>query len=132
MYRLWASLFPDLRRFVDRSERRGAWRRATNETTRRPSYLLTAVALIALGGTVVFSLPRLGIPMSQRGTIRGLSMIVMMAAMFGLIWLFRRSIQRSLRRQLNEKGMPTCIACGYDLSHPASQTCPECGSPISP
>ena len=130
--RLYARLFPDLSRFADRSERRVAWRRAASETTSRPSFLLAVLVLIVLDATVVFSLPSLGVPVSQRGTIRGLTFIVTMAAMIGLMWLFRRSIQRCLRRQLNEIGTPTCIACGYDLSHPASDKCPECGSPVSP
>ena len=130
--RLYASLFPELSRFADRSERRVAWRRATSEATSRPSFWLAALVLIALDATVVFSLPPLGVPISQRANVRLLSLIVVMGALFVLMWLCRRSIQRCLRRQLNEIGTPTCVGCGYDLSHPASDKCPECGWPVLP
>ena len=43
-------------------------------------------------------------------------------------WPFRRHIQRSLREQLAESGIPVCIQCGYDLTGNESGMCPECGN----
>ena len=45
-------------------------------------------------------------------------------------WFFRRPIQRSLREQLAESGIPVCIQCGYDLTGNESGVCPECGERI--
>ena len=42
--------------------------------------------------------------------------------------LFRRKIQRSLRRQLIDIGKPVCLICGYDLRGQTVPRCPECGT----
>jgi len=39
----------------------------------------------------------------------------------------RNAIQRSLRRQLRERGVAICISCGYDLRGQTVARCPECG-----
>ena len=46
--------------------------------------------------------------------------------------LFRAGWQRSLRRQLVERGVPICLACGYDLRGQLEPRCPECGTPCAP
>lgn len=46
--------------------------------------------------------------------------------------LFRTHTQRSLRRQLVERGVPICVACGYDLRGQLEPRCPECGTPCAP
>jgi hypothetical protein len=42
---------------------------------------------------------------------------------------FRRSAARRLREILNQRGMPTCMRCGYDLRAASDPRCPECGQP---
>jgi hypothetical protein len=41
----------------------------------------------------------------------------------------RRSVRRRVRKELSERGLPVCAACGYDLTGNVSGTCPECGQP---
>jgi len=52
----------------------------------------------------------------------------------GGAWAFRRIVhkpfQRAIRRALVERGLPVCIACGYDLRGNVSGVCPECGEPM--
>ena len=45
-------------------------------------------------------------------------------------WVVRRVMHRSLRRQLNDAGQPTCMKCGYDLRGQTEARCPECGEPL--
>ncbi|HRX84484.1 MAG TPA: hypothetical protein P5572_05635 [Phycisphaerae bacterium] len=35
--------------------------------------------------------------------------------------------RRRIREELRLRGLPTCTACGYDLTGNASGICPECG-----
>lgn len=44
-------------------------------------------------------------------------------------YAMERSIQRTmLRAELRSRGIPMCIACGYDGGDAASPRCPECGA----
>jgi hypothetical protein len=43
-------------------------------------------------------------------------------------WL-QAPLCRNLRRQLIERGVPICLACGYDLRGQMTPRCPECGQP---
>jgi hypothetical protein len=54
--------------------------------------------------------------------------VVAALAVYLVIWLVRRRITRNLRQQLTERGLPTCMACGYDLTGNLSGVCPECGA----
>jgi hypothetical protein len=61
----------------------------------------------------------------------GLPVVVAALACVLIIWLVRKWITRSLREELNRRNLPTCLACGYDLTGNVSGTCPECGTTIS-
>ena len=46
-----------------------------------------------------------------------------------LFTLFRRQLRESVRAELNLRGFPNCLRCGYDRSGIPSHTpCPECGT----
>jgi hypothetical protein len=54
-----------------------------------------------------------------------------------LCWFAYRSIKRANRSLLRRKALahrnghyPNCLRCDYDVSHVASDTCPECGEPV--
>jgi hypothetical protein len=47
-------------------------------------------------------------------------------------FVFRVPVQRSLREQLVERGVPLCLTCGYDLRGQIDPRCPECGTPCEP
>ena len=123
-------LFSDLRRFKAGPDRKAAWRRATSESGLNRYSWLAFPALVGLHAAVVLWSAGLDIPEPSRRIIRIVSILAVAGAAFGLFLVFRRFIQRSLRRQLNENGVPTCVACGYDLSHLEPDRCPECGSAV--
>ena len=46
---------------------------------------------------------------------------------FGAFWVFRIR-QRRLRTELRRRGIPICIACGYEGGTIDIPRCPECGA----
>lgn len=46
-------------------------------------------------------------------------------------WLADRRIRLSLRRELNRRGIPVCLRCGYSLQGLTESRCPECGRPFA-
>lgn len=47
------------------------------------------------------------------------------------LWI-RPRIHENLRRQLLARGVPICLACGYDLRGQTVPRCPECGAACEP
>jgi hypothetical protein len=47
-------------------------------------------------------------------------------------YVVRDSQRRYLRERLATKGVPICIACGYDLRGQVDPRCPECGKAFDP
>ncbi len=54
--------------------------------------------------------------------------LVFMLGIATAMWVLRPLVRRSLREQLVAKGVPICVACGYDLRGQIEPRCPECGS----
>ncbi len=121
-------LFPDLQRFPDRRRRRAALRRALSVAQWTPWYMLTAALLVGAYAFVIFSLGSWGVPIADWGRIRGWGMVVLLVAGLGLLLMCRRAIRRSLWRDLNNAGVPTCTHCGYDLRGSERVRCSECGA----
>lgn len=50
-----------------------------------------------------------------------------------LLWgrFLRQEYARALRGLLRERGLPVCMACGYNLTGIAERRCPECGAASS-
>jgi hypothetical protein len=44
---------------------------------------------------------------------------------------FRESLKQALREELNRRGWPVCMQCGYDLHGQAEPRCSECGTASS-
>lgn len=64
-----------------------------------------------------------------RGRLAGFIALPLMFVMYFLtVWPFRRSYRRRIREYLHDCGLPTCIACGFDLTSDTSGRCPECGA----
>ncbi len=125
-------LFPELTRFPTRVARKHAWRRAEYAILRQPLSWVLSIAILAAFGIIVFSLPTLGIPLEWRGRVRGIMLLLLVLSPAAIPFFFRRTIQRSLRRQLCDSGVPVCISCGYDLAGNTTGECPECGSSSRP
>ena len=127
----WAlTWFPELGRVGSTTDRWGLWRAAYKPVLKSPSYLLIAVA------TQVGAQIAIVVPASRYARSHGVSGplvtwgLTITAALFAclvIIWLVRRRITGNLRRLLTERGSPTCLICGYDLTGNTSGVCPECG-----
>lgn len=64
-----------------------------------------------------------------------LPLIIGVAVIFGTLPLLihhfgyvQKSIDRHIRKQLNEQGVKICLHCGYDLRGQVILRCPECGT----
>jgi polyferredoxin len=127
--------FPELARFEDEKQRKDAHKKAYKTLHRCWYYwvaLIVLIIVLQLGAELLAYVIAPYAPsfMSRKliGIIgRGMSYSF---AGLGAIWLVRSTITRSLRTQLNEAGLPTCMKCGYDLRGQVERRCPECGNPF--
>jgi hypothetical protein len=129
----WLSWFPELRRVETRAARRELWRAAFHPVLKSPTYWL--IALVAqVGVQSIFRFAGV-----RCGHWVGIGHVVMTYAATGAgaavaagltVWLVRNRLTRNLRRELIERGLPTCLVCGYDLTGNVSGTCPECGKGV--
>lgn len=132
----WLRLFPELRYLPTRQERKAAWSVAFRPLWAR--YFIF-VLLASFAAAAAFDgagrLTRKLLPSRSttwhfaRGAMQG---VVGAAAGLVAVRLMQRRIQRSLREQLVARGVPICIACGYDLRGQTTPRCPECGTPFDP
>ncbi len=117
------ALFPELTRFSTQDERRAAWQVAVRRVEKRWQYWLIVTLIVVADIVLTFSVPRLGVPMAHRGTVRGAMTVAAMAACCTAFLFFRRHILRVLREDLAARGIPVCVACGYNLTGNVSGRC---------
>ena len=132
MGRTISKLFPELERLPTKKARREALYAAKSTVNLSWRYWAAITGVVVASAVIQFSLPRLAIPMTWRGTVRGVVAVVTVIACWSLILGFRKTIRRVLWRVLMDKGLPCCLSCGYDLrmlpTDPECMTiCPECG-----
>ena len=103
--------------FKTATKARYAWNRALLDVSRRPSFWLLGIVIV----TVLILLAREApIP---------IVIFVFAPSLFATCLMcvfFRAAVRRSLRKQLNQIGVPVCVKCGYDLRG-SKDRCPECG-----
>lgn len=123
--------FPDLKRVDAKADRRELWRTAYNPVLKSVAYWLIAIVAQILGQAVFRFVtwqcaPFIG---AYAVWLRLLAPgIGAMVAGVLTLWLVRRRITLNVRQQLMERGLPTCLACGYDLTGNVSGACSECGT----
>ena len=120
-------LFSELRRFPESGQRRKAMGRALSAAQFTPWYLVAVVGLFGLSMFLIFAARRWDLPTDLRHAIGTWCVFGLPVVVLVLLLLCRRAIRRSIRRDLNATGLPTCTRCGYDLSGTKSGRCPECG-----
>lgn len=64
--------------------------------------------------------------------VQGVPWYVLLVAVVvvGPVFLSRENIRHRLRRDLVNRGIAVCMACGYDLRGQREPRCPECGTPF--
>lgn len=129
----WRWLYPELERFADANEAERLLEGYHVFRTRHVVGIIIAVLLVSAVGVLGITIPfehHRGIPfwsMAAPGVI-----IETAGVVAALEWIrFRRS-RRYLREQLQVRGVPICIACGYDLRGLTEPRCPECGTAFDP
>jgi hypothetical protein len=131
-YRLYKPVYPEIALFDTNEERRVAMRRTRPANMKlhgpgagRVWIFFLIVVLIPLA--YLFGVhDQLVAPHPVVGKIAWL--LVFMLALATGMWVLRPLVRRSLREQLVAKGVPICVACGYDLRGQIEPRCPECGS----
>ena len=121
MLSFYSRLFPELLAFKCDDDRKKALRAAAQ----RPYTLGSVLAVAAVVGLTLAKW-RSWAQTSARASLFILLVPLTGFAGFLLVWITRSRIRRSLRRQLNERGYPVCMACGYDLRGNPEGGCPEC------
>lgn len=124
-----------LERFETEAEQRAAFQAVGERVNRRRStrfarfLVVIALALTATGLTRPVS-AALGLSgLMPRWLYEVLSNgAVAVFVVLGLLWFSRRRFSRGMHEHLVERGMPTCLKCGYDLTGTTAPRCPECGA----
>ena len=130
-------LFPELELLEDPEERDRAWNQAADLRPHVGRNLVLGAAVV--GAAVLAFLPLK--PYVDRSFAQGRVwlgrailcslLLIAVATYVGLrAWLFPRGIGRRLRRALRGRGLPVCLACGYNLTAVSEPRCPECGEPF--
>ena len=125
--------FPEMERFADDAARKAAWKRASSETIHRPAYWAVMLLLVVVASIMlILIIERMGL-LASLGPIGGGAIAGALGGLIGgsIFWFYRGSVTQSLRRQLNESGIPTCMKCGYDLRGCGGGRCSECGATYS-
>lgn len=107
---------------------RERWRRIL----RRPRFCLLPVAAF-FGYALLLRGLAAGVPHAEP-VVEAIGWTAYIVPVLVLTTLTRGRFRRFVRRQLNRRGDPTCVACGYDLSgHDGSRgACSECGRAFGP
>ncbi len=127
-------LLPELSRFPSATSRRLAL-----HTARGGSPIVQMIPSVVTAAAVVLfvlMLNRREGQSGQRVPSLGLSWIaVILVAVWLYGWLevlrirlLHDSTRKSLRRRLNRIGLPTCVACGYNMKGITTGVCSECGA----
>ena len=120
-------LFPELRRFAEPEQRRKAMGRALSAAQFTPRYLVVIVGLFGLSAFLILASRRWDLPADVRDVIGAWCVFGLPVVVLVLVLFCRRTIRRSLWRDLDAAGVPTCTSCGYDMTGSDGKRCPECG-----
>jgi hypothetical protein len=128
--------YPELALFDNEDERKAVLKRFWRQLLRRRQYWLFVLAFS--GGYAIVMLSVLsvarrlfpGIPSYLSSGLAG--MFIGGFSGLAVQFLWRKPCQRYLREQLNARGVPICVQCGYDLRGQIDPRCPECGKAFDP
>ncbi len=122
--------FPELQHFPDEQAAPAALLQTRARILQQPGHALLLAGLI-LAAAVLIALVVIGLKWRFRVDATWLAMLSgVLAGGIGVAiaqFKLRRPMQRDLRRQPVNMGIPVCTGCGYDLRGNTSGRCPECG-----
>lgn len=127
-------LYPELTRFTTREEEIAAYVKASQQAglPMRNTWPVRHALIVWISVVVLWS-AALGVcafTFPSPSFLVGVAIFVCSVGIVtGIVLRFRNPIRRELRRILVDKGVPICIACGYDLRALPPGRCPECGAP---
>jgi len=112
---------------------RAARKRAGSVRSRVVSVLFS----LGFGFGVLSLLLSLGVWPARSGIAHSLAMFALVMSMLVVGSVAReivlhRQYAQAVRRLLNERGIATCVRCGYDLRSQTGSPCPECGNTFDP
>lgn len=122
-------VYPELRLFRNRTERRVAWRKAAGGLPWRvegAAGLVICCWLAFLGYSPFLDWIE-PYPSGVELGILGVSSFIPLAIVIPIV---RAPIRRRLRRELIDIGIHVCVQCCYDLRSLPEPRCPECGTPF--
>lgn len=135
--RFSAQAFPELDRLADPNDQRDILKMATDRAgavgrTVLIGGLLAFLVWLPIRYALLYWIAerRLGSFILNMVISMSGGVIAVLAGVAISIKLHHRKIARQIRLELNARGLPTCIQCGYDLTGNTSGVCPECGDPI--
>ncbi len=135
VFNLSRILYPELDLFETHEERDTNLVTAMKARRRNPKFWIAS----ALPAVVAYPAVKMLMAMlSQYNANNVQRLIVLLLCIVAFSWAihyvinrtFRDPVRRALRKQLAEKDVAICVACGYDLRGQHEPRCPECGTPF--
>lgn len=129
--------FPELRQIEDPSERLAVWQAAFHRMWWRWSLIIFVMVVGGLWAantaTSIIAPSLRRISESAPLILSGVAGVAIGPIGMLVAWrLCKRQLQRSIRRQILQRGRAVCMRCGYDLQGLTEARCPECGMGFDP
>ncbi len=127
-------LFPELDRLDTKEDREAVFRQAYKKLKTRSRFwfiLILGTASLSAGLTITLVLLKRVLPIPpwlNAGMVAGVGGGLFAGASE---FIFRRPLQKQIRVEMIERGVPVCLGCGYDLRAQIERRCPECGQPFA-
>ncbi len=126
-------LFPELTMLASEAERRNLVTAADQQTVgwgRRLTFVVVVAVIVGGGGGFVLGtlLKSWALPNWLIGVFT--CTICVTASLLGVQLFWRKPLRAYIRRELNQRGIPVCLHCAYNLTGLPEPRCPECGQPF--
>jgi hypothetical protein len=131
-------MFPELRLLASQTERDAVLRGTWHIYLRCPATWIAAILFVPVVLAIGAFIHYLHSLTSSLVLDIAISFLVFTYLTIGMgmsvcvLLVVRPSIRRHIREELQKRGIPICIGCGYDLRGQDTFVCPECGMTFDP